>query len=41
MSKMVNVLRLSYDWMRMAWARQPILVLSCAMGVIGKAVKIM
>ena len=36
---MVNVLRVSYNWMRMAWARQPILVVSCALGVIGEAME--
>ena len=33
---MVNLVRVSYDWMKMAWARQPVLVLSCALAVIGK-----
>ena len=33
---MVNLLRLSSDWMKMAWARQPVLVVSCTLGVIGR-----
>ena len=34
---MVNLLRISVDWLKMAWARQPVLVISCVMGVMGKS----
>ena len=36
---MVNLVRISVDWLKMAWATQPVLVVSCVMGVLGETTR--